>query len=270
MNYTIQQAHLYSPYSPIFLITDVPGNKFDFVNYINMNDYLEEALAFSKLYKHMSTNGFEQELFCFQRWFIIKQVIEKRSIDEFLYLDSDILLFCNADEVFGKFNMFDFTVCNKIGPQYAYFSSKNKLFKFCEFVAQLYSRPEYYKRLEEKYRNHIDHNLPGGVCDMTAFSEYQYHQLGAVKDLAVIENGAVFDDNINSSDGFEMSALGIKKIKKKGKSVFCKQIDSKKMIRFNALHFQGVGKKYVYKYYSRNNLIIQQLMDFLRDIKHRK
>ena len=270
LNYSLSQAHLLNPQSPIYLITDDVRKGNSFVNYVQLKEYDEEAKKFAEKYKHMSTNNFEHELFCFQRWFIIKKFLEKSEINDFLYLDSDVLLFCDIEKEFKKLQgIYDFTICNKIGPQFTYFTDKKYLLKFCDFLNQLYTNPEYYKRLEEKHQKHLDNNLPGGVCDMTAFWEYQHHQLGNVKDLSIIENDTVFDDNINCSDGFEMSKLGMKNMKLKDDHVFCKQIDSNKMIQFNALHFQGSAKKYMYKFYRGKNLLIQRLVDYLKDMRSR-
>ncbi len=268
LNYSLSQAHLLNPDSPIYLITDDVRPTMSFVNYVQLHDHDLEAKLFAELYKHMSTNNFEHELFCFQRWFIIQDFLKKNEINDFLYLDSDVLLFCNVGTEFRKLKgVYDFTICNKIGPQYTYFSDKEYLNKFCEFVKELYVKPEYFKRLKEKHQKHLDNNLDGGVCDMTAFGEYQYHQLGKVKDLAVPENGSVFDDNINCSDGFEMNDLGIKKMDKKKDQVFCRQIESDIKIRFNALHFQGSAKKHMYKFYVGNNLLMQRLKDRLMEMK---
>ncbi len=268
LNFSLHQAHILNENNPIFLITDSFKKKKSFVNYINLHEYDEYANEFGKLYKHLSGNDFTHELFCFQRWFIIKKFIEQNDINDFLYLDSDILLFCNVETEFKKYSDFDFTICNKIGPQYSYFSSKEKLFKFCEFVEQLYTNQTYFKRLENKYAITAANKLNGGVCDMTAFYEYQYYHLGKVKDLSVIENNAVFDDNINVSDGFEMNSLSIKNVVIKNREAFVKQISSGKLIRFKALHFQGGGKKYMYKFYLGNNLILQRFIAWLKVIKY--
>ena len=269
LNYSLSQAHLLNPQSPIYLITDDVKNKKCFVNYVPLNEYYEEAEKFEKIYKHMSTNDYIHELFCFQRWFIIKMFLKKNGINDFLYLDSDVLLFCNIEkELKNLQGIYDFTICNKIGPQCTYFTAKENLLKFCEFIYQLYTNPKYYIRLEEKHQKHINNNLPGGVCDMTAFGEYQHHAMGKVKDLAQIENNSVFDDNINVSDGFEMNGKEIKNIIIKNEGAYCKQLSTGRIIRFNSLHFQGGGKKYMFKFYIGKNLKQQRIIDRFKVIKN--
>src|SRR4051812_6632114 len=98
LNFSLPQAHLSNPGSPIYLITDTKERKYDFVNYVDIADYHKKADQFEKIYRHMSTNHYENELFCFQRWFVIEEFCKKNAISGFLYIDSDILLFCKTDE----------------------------------------------------------------------------------------------------------------------------------------------------------------------------
>ena len=86
LNFSINQAHISNPNNQIYLITDVISNRYDFVKYINIDTLREEANKFKNVYKHMSTNPYNGELFCFQRWFILKQFCEINSINNFLYL----------------------------------------------------------------------------------------------------------------------------------------------------------------------------------------
>lgn len=253
LNFSINQAHISNPSNQIYLITDVISNRYDFVKYIDINTLREEANKFKNVYKHMSTNPYNGELFCFQRWFILKQFCEINSINNFLYLDSDLMLYCKIDEVFSQFNQYQFTITNIQGPQCCYFSSLKHLVNFCDFITKLYVDANYIPRFEAKYKHHLDHNLPGGVCDMTVFIEYQKDYPHCAKDLSVKENNTVFDDNFNDSEGFEMIEIGKKIIIKNGKP-YGKFKKTGEEIMFNSLHFQGPAKKYMSRYYLGSNL----------------
>ncbi len=253
LNFSLNQAHLSNPQNQIYLITDVVSNRYDFVKYIDISSLSTEANEFKKVYKHMSSNPYNGELFCFQRWYILKEFCDKNNIEKFLYLDSDLMLYCKIDEEFEKYNNYQFTITNKQGPQCTYFSSINYLKSFCDFMVKLYVDPKYTDRFEKKYKHHIDHSEPGGVCDMTAFIEYQNDHPACAKDISQIEYNTVFDDNFNESQGFEMSEIG-KKIIIKGNMPYGKLISSGQEIQFKNLHFQGPAKKYMAKYYLGNNL----------------
>ncbi len=253
LDFSVNQAHISNPGNSIYLITDVNTGKYDFVKYIDIKSLTGEAGKFANIYKHMSTNSYQAELFCFQRWFILKEFCERNELKNFLYLDSDVMLYCNVDNVFGSYNDHRFTITNKQGPQCCYFSSLSYLNDFCDFMMKLYEDPAYKCRFEKKHEYHLKNELPGGVCDMTAFLEYQADHPGAAKDLCIIENGEVFDDNFNVSDGFEMESIG-KKITMKNNFPYGKLISTQKEIKFNNLHFQGPAKKYIYRFYQGANL----------------
>lgn len=201
----------------------------------------------------MSTNSFNNELFCFQRWFIIKEFCIKNNLNDFLYIDSDLLLFAKIDEVFSKFVGFDFTISKKLGPQCCYFSSIDKLKFFCDFITKLYSHPDYVGRFEKKHQYHLKNNLPGGVCDMTAFWEYNMDFPNKAKELFTLENNETFDDRINEPDGYVMEN-GRKKIHFENGIPFGTLESNGAKIKFNTLHFQGDAKKFISEYYLGGNL----------------
>jgi hypothetical protein len=248
LNYSLNQIKVTNPNTPVYLITDSITNKHSHVTYIDINNYFSGANEFAKIYKHMSTNGFENELFCFQRWYILKEFCEDKKLEKLLYLDSDILLYCNIDETFSKFNSYDFTISKKLSPHCCYFPSAGKLQKFCDFIPKLYLDPNYSDRFLAKHQHHLKHNLNGGVCDMTAFNEYQKEQDVKVIDLNVIVSNEIFDDNINDSDGFIMKD-GIKALFFEKGFYYGILKESKQRIKFNTLHFQGPAKKNIADHY---------------------
>jgi hypothetical protein len=253
LNYSLNQVKITNPNNPIYLITDTLTNRYSFVNYVDINNYLYEAKEFAKVYKHMSTNGFDNELFCFQRWFILKEFCGANKLNEFLYLDSDLLIYCNIDSVFGKLKDYDLTISKKLSPHCCYFPSMDKLNKFCDFIPKLYSDPNYTDRFLAKHKYHLDNNLNGGVCDMTAFNEFQKEPSIKAKDLSVIENNEVFDDNINDPDGFFMKD-GIKQLNFENGFYYGTVSASGQKIKFNTLHFQGPAKVRIAEYYLGNDL----------------
>src|SRR5437868_4073869 len=97
LNHSLNQVKITNPGNPIYLITDSITGRYDFVNYADIKKYNKGAAEFAGMYKHMSTNNYENELFCFQRWFILKEFCYDKKIDNFLYLDSDVLIYCNID-----------------------------------------------------------------------------------------------------------------------------------------------------------------------------
>ncbi|OHD15202.1 MAG: hypothetical protein A2086_11735 [Spirochaetes bacterium GWD1_27_9] len=250
LKYTLSQAKYFNPESPIILIGDDTNDKYKFVKHYNINDYFESANDFASIYKHLSFNEYNYELFCFQRWFIIKDFIIKNNIDDFLYLDSDVLLFCNINKEFVKYKSYDFTICKELSPPYTYFSSKDKLINFCEYIKSLYTDEKMHERLLKKFKKHQDEKLSGGVCDMTAFYEYNKDFSENVFDLNKEIDGSIFDNNFNFSEGFEIDKkFNVKKIYWKRRIPYGKRKVDNKLIKFNGLHCQGGSKNFTYIFY---------------------
>jgi len=57
---------------------------------------------FQNFYKHMSTNPFQFEKVCFERWFQIVEFLESNGIQSFFHIDSDNLLYSNVSIVLEK------------------------------------------------------------------------------------------------------------------------------------------------------------------------
>jgi hypothetical protein len=254
LDFSINQAHASSPGSPVYLVTDTLTMRYSFVNYVDMNRYNKAAQQFEKIYKHGSTNSYNNELFCFQRWFVIRDFCAAEKINNFLYLDSDLMLYCDADKTFGKFSDVAFTITKQISPHCCYFSSQQHLSSFCNFVIRLYTDPVLIPRFEKKWEYHVKNSLPGGVCDMTAFFEYRNDHSGCARDLLEIVNGETFDDNINEPDGFVMDEHGLKKIEFINGAPYGTLKESGEKVKFNNLHFQGRAKPFLPGFYTGSNL----------------
>ena len=62
-------------------------------DHVDMNQYANQAVEFQRYYVHLTTNGYQYELFCLQRWFILLEFMKAQGLDKCLHLDSDVLLF---------------------------------------------------------------------------------------------------------------------------------------------------------------------------------
>ena len=98
----LEQAKFTNPNSRIILLGDKKAQSVapDYVEFYDTKDYFNTAKEFSKVYKHHSTNYYEFELFCIQRWFIVNEFIQKNNIEYFLHLDSDVLLYADFEKVY--------------------------------------------------------------------------------------------------------------------------------------------------------------------------
>lgn len=239
----LAQSRAFNKDVDIFFLGDEDNQKVPYARHYLAKQYSSTAEEFKKVYVHMSTNPYEFELYCFQRWFIINEFAAEMGLEHFLCLDSDVLLFCNVKEIFNKYLNFDFSICGGYSPHVTLFN-KRSLDNFCAYLTELYTNPEYLQRLAQRYQHYRENNISGGNCDMTAFYYYQTDISDNIKELTTISDNSCFDQNILDSDGFEMNN-GFKEVYWKDGLPYCKFLDTGDHVRFYCFHFQGRAKSHI-------------------------
>ncbi|MDR3217900.1 MAG: class I SAM-dependent methyltransferase [Dysgonamonadaceae bacterium] len=226
---------------------DDTNKHFKEVEHYPITDFFESAERFQNIYIHQSPNPYGYELFCFQRWFIVKDFIQKQGISHFLCLDSDVLIYCNVNEVFNEYLNFDFTICNYQAPCSTLFNKK-ALNEFCDFIQKLYTNEYYTNILEQRYKEFINKQREMGNSDMTAFELIQKYKTPKVKELTIINNHTCFDDNIGKAGNFEKEKNGLKKIYWINDKPHARLRENQQLTLFYSLHFQGRAKHFIYNY----------------------
>lgn len=69
--------------SEVILLGDSDNSIVNFATHRNTSDSFEEAREFEELYqdKHRSSNPYEYELICFQRWSVLKEFMQKNYLE---------------------------------------------------------------------------------------------------------------------------------------------------------------------------------------------
>ena len=52
----LRQARKFNPNNPIYLISDESTNHYDFIEHVNITDYMSSAEKLAEVYVHMSIN----------------------------------------------------------------------------------------------------------------------------------------------------------------------------------------------------------------------
>lgn len=257
----IKQARKYNEDARIIVIGDRTKEEYpDFIEFYDVNEIKSERNEeFKKVYKHSSYNGFEYERFCFERWFIIYDLLKKLNLGAFLHLDSDIFLYCNAKEEFEKYKNYDMSICgiglhNSSGHS-AYFSSLKALEGFLDYTMDFYSKENdefnfYYKKHEKEH----DYNYQ--ISDMLLLALYSKHIGERAGELVTYENSSTYDMNINFLTKTYHSNFINFKVENNGDLIA--HISKDKNIIFKTLHFQGIAKKYMVEFFDKNEFTITQ------------
>lgn len=239
LQYSLLQAKRSNQDKDIILIGDESNNRYPFVKHFNVSESISMK-SFADIYKHMNFNSYEYELFCIQRWFILRDFMKSHGIEQCYYQDSDVMLY----EDVGKENItgFDFAFCGGISAGISFINNVTALDTFCAFITSCYAQKDLRLQLENMYHSIIATIPHGGICDMVFVNLYCNNtNPEKIYDLAMIRNDATFDLNINLTDDYE-EWFGRKKIYFTSKGVMCKNLSLDRFIRFKALHFQGEAK----------------------------
>lgn len=252
LNYSLNKA---LEKNEVYLIGDVNPNinneKFKF---FELKNYItEDFLNFQKCYKHLSTNPYNFELFCFLRWFILKEFMKKNSLDVVFYIDSDVMLYVNVTDEWPKFQQFDFTLLHRSAATSSFFTLDG-INNFCNFLIKTYQNQNTYQfdKIQSHFFVRQKYQLGGGVCDMTLLEYFHYGYdvgggPGKIGEMMIIIDDATYDHNINAEDQY-FEFEGIKKVQMIDGMpyVFSKKLN--KLIKFNCLHFNSGAKSLMKNY----------------------
>ncbi|MBX9852303.1 MAG: hypothetical protein K2X86_11180 [Cytophagaceae bacterium] len=261
LDYAFHQALSYNPRSDFFILGNDDTNKFSKAHFVPVKKYHRAVLNFEKNYRHLSSNDPAIELFCFERWFYIKELMKEYNLEKIFTCDSDVMLFCNvSDEVY----LLDNNLAAYCFPEdqenfrlgasaHVSFWTYEGIEKLCKLISGLYSGKNFPSEVQEKWDYVVKNNIPGGITDMVALNLFS--KKFKVSNLLTINSNSTYDDNINSSENYLRNEFsmenGIKKIIWKDKIPFGLNQQGE-TVRFKALHFQGVAKGLMKEYFKMN------------------
>jgi hypothetical protein len=175
--------------------------------------------------------------------------MEHSEIDELMVCDSDILIYCNAEELYNNyFRDYDLSVSihsEQVASAEVSFWRLNIINDFCLFMTSLYTKKQSLLRLQQFYENLRSQNILGGYCDMIAVHDYIIQFSGKLSNVQTIIEESACDSSINDScaGGYEYEFRdGVKKVLWRDNSPYCRNKDLNKDIRFLLIHFQGPAK----------------------------
>ena len=236
-------------HNDVILVTDNQHLKLN-AKVVQADDINHDEQEFESYYRHMSTNSYAFEYICIYRWFLLKNLMIKHNLSKVLYLDSDVYLYENTENVVKHYPEFGCAYnVPEISEKYYWAGSAccsfwniRSITEFCYCIKNYYTTPEI-KTLEEKWKFHAASNTPGGVCDMTFL--YLFSGFPGFLNLGKVHNGCSFDFNNAISDNYYPKEYAMKRsrsfdgvakdIRFVNGMPLCKNIISGKDVRFFAL-----------------------------------
>lgn len=212
-----------------------------------------------KNYLHLSTNAYDFEYICIERWYILRFYLEKwgRSAGV-VYLDSDVLI----SESFKPFFYAISETHNcalavskatasggvKCAGHISYWTL-GTLVNFTDLVDRYYLEKRDF--LRQVYSRILEEAGVGGVCDMTLLG--YFHESLPVYNILDAQGGVCCDLNISISNNSYAGEFAMKGTIKKVVTVEERWYGESKdgaLVEFVALHFQGFAKRFMLDFYS--------------------
>lgn len=248
LKYSLMQAHRSNPNSDIVLIGDETNDKYDFVRHKDIRNYSKTARKFAEVYKHLSRNDYNYELFCIERWFILCEFMRKKQLNHVFYMDSDVMLFADItkeqeNHFFAPLGMFYNDAPCAIGHSF-FANDYVALEKMCEFMMRCYTDSKLFKHISKLYKSNVEANVGWEISDMVLLKMFLEHAPFAVQNIGKIYNQSSFDWNINYPDGME-SCNDRKKVYHLEGVPHTKQVQSGQWIKVQSLHMQGYAKPFM-------------------------
>lgn len=255
LSYSLRQAQVSNPGSRIFLLGTALNQRFgtNGIQHVRLDAYMQTAAAFAPHYKHLHVMSHAYNLFCFQRWFILRDFMRSQQMTACCYIDSDVMLYENVNNPEYSQFMMEFVWTN--------FVKADLLDRFCSFTTMYFADPVMFEKLvqETKKLGHVSHDLPlvsdmvAGLLFLRQFPDYTYTH-GRYGDK-------MFDENINRPLWAE-SLNGKRKVYLINGKLYTREMASHTFIRLNSLHFQGLEMKSYMPYFFTPHLSTQGMFMF--------
>lgn len=193
--FTLWQATRSNPKARTILLGD-QHNKIRGIPYEHclITDYSKRHQEFVQAYQHFHPGCLEDERRCIERWIYLAEFVQKHRIDEFLFLDSDVLLMeevggifqrCRGHDAGGAPSFFGFCA----------FIKKGLVPDFANWILEQYGNPAVMRDWGQRFKAHLGGEKDAGaVIQDMALAKMFIHERGIrVLDLCVPREGKMVD-----------------------------------------------------------------------------
>ncbi|ACN82865.1 hypothetical protein [Brachyspira hyodysenteriae] len=255
--YTLRKIKETNKNANVFLISDREYKEYSkYSTFVDVEKVKkEESINFQNKYIHLGKSNPNYEMFCMQRWIILKDFMKEYNLTECFHIDSDILLFSDLNEALKPFLKYDVSLAHNLALT-MYIKDIKVLEEFSKYLLFKYTDEKEINKLKSMYYddpNRVNNGVAGSISDMDLSREFFSNYQLPIGDLSEIENDSIFDSAIvYGAPQFEMlkkNKYEMKKIFFENDIPFCNYHNDNinKKIRFHSLHFIVWSKLYIKK-----------------------
>lgn len=257
--YTFSQARYWAKDGPVILLGDSSNRHYRGLDHVPIRDFASGVPRLRQTYVHYSSNAEEFEFFSLARWLVVEEFARKQGLREFLYLDSDVLIFDNPGKIAqgipecgitlgwsGELDSPGAVACAGV----CLTRDLSLLQKLCSNIYEFYEDPEKLTQGKAEVAAEVERKH-GGISDMWFLVRFARENLSSIHNCWQPEIDGVIDLNISNADGFRRLG-GVKEIQFRERIPYGFSEKKNRWIRFAALHFGGHNKKQMKKYLGRS------------------
>lgn len=188
----------------------------------------------------------------------MEEFARRQGLREFLYLDSDVLLFESPASMQLRLGPCRLGVAwegslehvkSVVSPATTWIRDQEVLSELGKSILSFIGDPSEVARVQDSFTETIQKKL-GGWSDMNFLSRYTYTLGGAVANLWSPSTDTSVDMNIFQGSGFRCRD-GLKEIEFRDGKPYGFYEPTQRWVRFAALHFGGASKKKMHHYLGR-------------------
>lgn len=153
--FALSQAARSNPSARLILLGN-RENKIKGISYEHhmLSDYSRRHQEFVDSYQHFHPGCLEDERRCIERWIVLAEFVQRHRIEEFLFLDSDTLLFEDVRKLFERCRGYD-AGGTPIFTGLCAFLKKNLVPDFADWILEQYRNPTVVQAWERRFQRHM-------------------------------------------------------------------------------------------------------------------
>lgn len=153
--FALSQAARSNPSARLILLGN-QQNKIKGISYEHhmLSDYSKRQQEFVESYQHFHPGCLEDERRCIERWIVLAEFVQRHRIEEFLFLDSDTLLFEDVRKLFERCRGYD-AGGTPIFTGLCAFLKKNLVPDFADWILEQYRNPTVVQAWERRFQRHM-------------------------------------------------------------------------------------------------------------------
>lgn len=252
----------------VILIGDTTNNGYSDIEHYYIAHYSKGAQSFADIYTHLNGYPYDFSLINFQRWFILQEFMEVHKIPVCFYCDSDQMLYCNITQEYENFKHYDMSVISVgyHGGMASYWTPQ-ALSALCKTLQDFYADKEKIAQLVKEFKEGTIKQWYADDCPHFTDFVNDNHDKLKIGILNSIIDGGIFDpivwydfyydSSLKQSFKFKMKDIVIDNKPYTYKDIqwlhghpHCYNQGLDTLIRFKAIHFQGIFKALINNYRS--------------------